>query len=552
MVNQYLQGIGVSPGIAIGRAYVKHGSPLELSGQVVKDEEMAEREVERFQTAVRIAVDEIGVIVASTVLETTAVEVLEVQIELLQDQQLRSDVLEKIRIERKNASDALIEVIQRVSSVFREMDDEYLRLRAADVEDAGVRLLRKLGHIQEEQVPDGEDLILIDHDLSPSDAIALSGSRVIGWATETGGKTSHAAIVARLRGLPAAAGCGAALKAIATGDLLIIDGTSGEVIVHPDANLVESYQQKRAAVQERTVLLRSLKEKEAVTMDGTRIRLLANIGSVADLEQALESGAEGVGLLRTELLFLERDSLPTEEEQLAFYRSVLIRSGGRPVTIRTLDIGGDKPLPYLGLPKEDNPFLGYRAIRICLDKKDLFLTQLRAILRASVFGNCRILLPMISGIDEVRAAHAVLDEARESLSREGQSFADVELGIMIEIPAAAILADQLAKEVDFFSIGTNDLIQYTLAADRMNERVAHLYDPLHPAVLRLVYSVIEQGRLHGKEVGMCGELAGDPQATQLLLGMGLKEFSMNGPSIPAVKEMILKTDRSKLVIRQGW
>jgi phosphotransferase system enzyme I (PtsI) len=313
------------------------------------------------------------------------------------------------------------------------------------------------------------------------------------------------------------------------------------VLVNPSATLVARYRRKQEKYRQRQEQLRLLKDREAVTREGVRVHLQANIATAEDMEQAMDFGAEGVGLLRTELLFLDRDSLPSEEEQFLFYKNVLLRSAGRPVTIRTLDIGGDKPLPYLGLPREENPFLGYRAIRICLDRTDLFLTQIRAILRAGVFGSARMMFPMIGSVEELRAAKAVVAEARSGLAAEGIAFAaDVPVGIMIEIPSAALTADVLAQEADFFSIGTNDLCQYTLAVDRMNEKIASLYDPFHPAVLRLIRMVIEEGARAGIPVGMCGEMAGDVRATEVLVGMGLREFSMVASSIPAVKEIIIR------------
>jgi phosphotransferase system enzyme I (PtsI) len=387
----------------------------------------------------------------------------------------------------------------------------------------------------------GGDQILVATDLSPSDLIALDISRVVGFATRAGGRTSHASIVARLRGIAAIAGCGEGLDAIANGDLLVLDGATGILLVSPAPEVIEEYIEKRKEQLAHTHFLQSLKNREAITTDGTAVRLSANIGSIEDMEQALEYGAQGVGLLRTELLFMQSNSLPTEEEQFIFYKNILVRAAGRPVTIRTLDIGGDKALPYLPLPKEDNPFLGYRAIRVSLDRKDLFLTQLKAILRASIFGECRILLPMIGSVQELRQAKGLIAEAKEELTRQQLPYdAEIRTGIMIEVPSAAIMADQLAKESDFFSIGTNDLCQYTLAVDRMNEKIKALYDPFHPAVLRLIRNVIEQGYLRHLPVEMCGELAGDPQATLLLLGMGLRDFSMNAPSIPVVKNIILQ------------
>lgn len=541
IVNQ-LQGIGVSPGIAIGRACVIRQQEAGLTGVALTDEAAVGREIAQFHDAVGRSIRELTELMAKA--ETTVAEILEVQVELLQDPMWEGEVLSKIGADKKNAGDSVLEVTRALVKTFGDMEDEYLRARAADIEDIGKRVMRHLrGDNGRTMRMEEADTILVATDLSPSDLIALDINRVVGFATRAGGKTSHASIVARLRGIAAVAGCGEGLDAIADGDMMVLDGATGILLVNPAPEVVEQYIEKRKEQLATTRFLQSLKSKEAITTDGTAVRLLANIGSIEDMEQALEYGAQGVGLLRTELLFMQSNSLPTEEEQFIFYKNILVRAAGRPVTIRTLDIGGDKALPYLPLPKEENPFLGYRAIRISLDRKDLFIVQLKAILRASVFGECRILLPMIGSVQELRQAKSLIAEAREELTRQGLPYdADIRTGVMIEVPSAAIMADQLAKEADFFSIGTNDLCQYTLAVDRMNEKIKALYDPFHPAVLRLIRSVIEQGFLHHVPVGMCGELAGDPQATLLLLGMGLRDFSMNAPSIPVVKNMILQTN----------
>jgi phosphotransferase system enzyme I (PtsI) len=547
IVNQ-LQGIGVSPGIAIGRACVIRQQEAGMTGVALADEAAVDREITRFHAAVGRSMQELTELMAKA--ETAVAEILEVQVELLQDPMWEGEVLSKIEADKKNAGDAVLEVTRALVKTFGEMEDEYLRARAADIADIGKRVMRQLRE-EDGRGPegngttngaDGADTILVATDLSPSDLIALDISRVIGFATRAGGKTSHASIVARLRGIAAVAGCGEGLDAIADGDMLVLDGATGILLVSPAPEVVEQYIERRKEQLATTQFLQTLKNSEAITTDGTAVHLSANIGSIEDMEQALEYGAQGVGLLRTELLFMQSNSLPTEEEQFIFYKNILVRAAGRPVTIRTLDIGGDKALPYLPLPEEDNPFLGYRAIRISLDRKDLFLTQLKAILRASVFGECRILLPMIGSVQELRQAKAFIAEAKEELTGQQLPYdADIRTGIMIEVPSAAIMADQLAKEADFFSIGTNDLCQYTLAVDRMNEKIKALYDPFHPAVLRLIRSVIEQGFLHHVPVEMCGEMAGDPRATLLLLGMGLRDFSMNAPSIPVVKNIILQT-----------
>ncbi|GGB04060.1 phosphoenolpyruvate--protein phosphotransferase [Puia dinghuensis] len=534
-----MKGIGVSPGIAIGRAYWLRQREARVSGIVLADAVAVEAEKVKYRGAVVAAIGELEAMMATAGKEEAAI--LEVQVELLRDPAWEEEVFRRIGEHLMPARDAVLLTIAPFVEMFEKMEDDYLRARAADIKDIGWRLFRQLaGFPAGRHLPDGKGWIVVAEDLTPSDMIGLDAGRVEGFITQAGGKTSHTAIVARLRGLPAVVAMGKALVAVADGDELVLDGESGVVLVNPPAKVLAKYRRKRNEFLRRRQMLESLKDRVAVTRDGVRVHLEANIASVEDMEQALSYGAEGVGLLRTELLFMERDQLPTEEEQFTFYKNVLLRSGGRPVTIRTLDIGGDKPLPYLGLPKEENPFLGYRAIRICLDRRDLFLTQLRAILRAGVFGSCRIMFPMIGSVEELRVAKAVVAEARETLTVEGVDFAaDIPVGVMIEIPSAALTADLLAKEADFFSIGTNDLCQYTLAVDRMNEKIAALYDPFHPAVLRLIRMTIEEGQRAGIPVGMCGELAGDVAATKLLFDMGLREFSMAAASIPEVKAIIL-------------
>ena len=535
-----MKGIGVSSGIAIGRAFWLRPRTARVSGIVLGDMAAVQAEMGKYRGAVSAAKTELEGMVGKASGEEAAI--LEVQVELLQDPAWEEEVMRRIGDERMPARDAVLLTMEQFAAMFEDMDDDYLRARVADVKDMGWRLFQRLaGFPAGRQLPDGEGWIVVAEDLSPSDTMGLDGSRVTGFVTQVGGKTSHAAIVARIRGLPAVAGVGKGVTSIVDGDDLILDGETGAVLVNPSETLVAEYRRKQEMYLQRQEQLRSLKNREAVTRAGVKVHLQANIATVEDMEQALAFGAEGVGLLRTELLFLDRDSLPTEEEQFLFYKNVLLRSGGRPVTIRTLDIGGDKPLPYLGLPREENPFLGYRAIRICLDRMDLFLTQVRAILRAGVFGSVKLMFPMIGSVEELRAAKAVVATAQAELAAEGVAFAaNIPVGIMIEIPSAALTADVLAKEADFFSIGTNDLCQYTLAVDRMNEKIASLYDPFHPAVLRLIRMVIEEGDRAGIPVGMCGEMAGDVRATELLFGMGLREFSMVAPSIPAVKEIIIR------------
>jgi len=448
--------------------------------------------------------------------------------------------------------DALLETIAGFVQVFESMEDAYMRARAADVQDIGDRILKNLGNSgPANQLTFKPDTIIIAEDLSPSDTITMDITKVNGFATQAGSQTSHAAIIAKAKGIPAIVGCGVELIDIKNDEVIILDGVTGEIFVNPNENIVDEYVIKRDAWQKQALELKALREIPAITTDGLQITLTANISGAEDLVNVFDNGGEGVGLLRTELLYMNRDTFPTEDEQFEFYKNTALQAKGKPVIVRTIDIGGDKHLPYFNLPPELNPFLGYRAIRICLDQKDLFITQLKAILRASVFGDLKIMFPMISSIQELRAAKSILKEAKEELRKKGLPFkAGVKVGIMIEIPSAAITADLLAKEVDFFSIGTNDLCQYTLAVDRMNEKISHLYDPFNPAVLRLISYVIEQGEKNNIHVGMCGELASDPMATLLLIGMGLKEFSMSAASIPAIKSNIINS--SELKAKQVW
>ena len=544
-----MNGIGVSPGISIGKACIIQKNKGALTGILLENEDSIEQEMEKYKHAVGISIEEVKAIISQAE-SMEGVEILEAQVEMLSDPQIESDVFTKIRVDKKNANDALIEVVHTLVQLFLNMNDEYLSARAADVQDIGNRILNNLNTSYKATLqPFEANTIIIAEDLTPSDTITLDIKNVIGFVTQAGGKTSHAAIIAKSRGIPAVAGCGIALNDIKDNDVILMDGQTGLVLLHPSQHSIDEYGKKRAAFIEKANLLKALKDIPTVTTDGSEIKLLANISGADDMEYVFENGGEGVGLLRTELLFMGRDSFPTEDEQFEFYRNIALRSKSKPVTIRTIDIGGDKQLPYFGLPVEQNPFLGYRAIRICLDRKDIFSAQLKAILRASAVGKLKIMFPMISNIQEVRAAKEAVASAKASLRTQGLAFDEhIPVGIMIEVPSAAITSDLLAREVDFFSIGTNDLIQYTLAVDRMNEKIKELYDPFNPGVLRLIKYVIEQANLAGIPVSMCGEMASDPAATLLLIGMGLDEFSMNPGSIPLVKNTIVHSSRSKAVI----
>lgn len=565
-----MRGIGVSPGISIGRVLRVVRQKAATTGILLSGDEAVREEVDRYRAAIDHSVAEIKTLIGAQTGTTPsgAADILEAHIEMFTDPQLESAVLERIQVGKKNASDAVLEVTGQLIETFRNMEDPYLAARAADIEDIGQRLLKHLGTLPSQTSPlegsaparPGEhsaqaDLpfIIVAEDLSPSDTITMDLRRIAGFALQKGGSTSHAAIVARLRGIPAVVGCGTSLDQVADNDILVLDGATGQLWANPgDAQLAE-LRRKKIAQAENALLLASLKDVPARMVDGRRIRLLANISHVGDMKDAFRHGAEGVGLFRTEFLFMEKSSFPTEEEQFTGYKDLARTSQGTPVTIRTLDIGGDKPLPYFPMPKEQNPFLGHRAIRISLDKKGIFLTQLKAILRASSFGKLKILVPMVSNMQELRVAKELFTTAKNELLQKGVSFdKDIPFGIMIEVPSAAVTADLLAREADFFSIGTNDLCQYTMAADRMNDKVSHLCDPYHPAVLRLIHFVIQQAQLNNIPVSLCGEMAADPLATLLLTGMGLEEFSMNAPSIPTIKHIIVKSSMNKArqVLRQ--
>jgi phosphotransferase system enzyme I (PtsI) len=544
-----MKGIGVSPGIAVGRAFVIKKSAPATNGIVLQSKEEVAAETGRFNAAVLNALAEIEAIKNSSqlMLNDDEIGILETQVELINDPQIKEDVLAKIETEYNTANDAMIAVTAGIVALFESMDDEYMRARSADFQDIGNRILKYINRNGETNNRSfAPDTIIIADDLTPSDTITLDLNLVTGFATQAGSKTSHAAIIAKSKGLPAVVACGDELMNINHNDFIILDGLSGMVYVNPDEATILKYSAKSASFRQQADLYKKVKDVPAITIDGTQIKLLANISGADDMDMVFDNGGEGVGLFRTEMLFMDRDTFPDEDEQFDFYKKAVIAAAGYPITIRTIDIGGDKHLPYFNLPAELNPFLGYRAIRISLDQEALFLLQLKAILRAAAFGEVSIMFPMISNIKEIRDAKAILEKAKKELITAGAAFdANIKVGIMVEIPSAAVTADILAKEVDFFSIGTNDLCQYTLAVDRMNEKINHLYDPFNPGVLRLIHNVIEQGRLHNIHVGMCGEMASDPLATLLLLGMGLQEFSMSAASIPAIKNGIINTAMAK-------
>lgn len=534
-----LKGIGASAGIAIAKAYRLEEPDLTVSKKEVADKTA---EVLRFDEAIQKSKSELLKIKEHAFRELGAdkAEIFEAHILVLSDPELLNPVKDKISSEAVNAEFAMKETADMFVSMFESMDNEYMKERAADIRDVTKRVI---GHLLGVEIPNpsmiSEEVIIIAEDLTPSDTAQLNRQYVLGFTTDIGGRTSHSAIMARSMEIPAVVGTKTATADIKNGDIVIVDGIDGDVIVNPSEDVIAGFEKKKAQYEVQKAEWAKLVNEETVTKDGQHVELAANIGTPDDVRGVLENGGEAVGLYRTEFLYMGRDQLPTEDEQFEAYKAVLERMEGKPVVVRTLDIGGDKELPYLNLPKEMNPFLGFRAIRLCLEEQEIFRTQLRALLRASTFGNLKIMFPMIAVVDEFRQAKAILLEEKQKLVNEGVQVSDnIEIGMMVEIPSTAVLADQFAKDVDFFSIGTNDLIQYTMAADRMNERVSYLYQPYNPAILRLVTLVIEAAHKEGKWVGMCGEMAGDPLAIPVLLGLGLDEFSMSATSILPARSLI--------------
>jgi phosphotransferase system enzyme I (PtsI) len=536
-----MKGLGASSGIAIGRVHKIEKKELEATNNFIKDSEI-NLEIEKLDNAINNSLDEVNKLKDdSENLTENEIDILEAHIELISDVILHDNIVAKIEKEKKCSVDALIEVIESTKQVFLNMGDEYFRERASDIEDIGNRILDNLTLNTKHKSEIKDEVIICASDLTPSETISMDVNKVRALVTEKGGKTSHTAIIAKIRSIPAVVGVGS-LTALENGQVIIVDGETGEIIIEPDEETLDLYKEKRRTHIDKIKKLKATKKLEAKTKDGQCVKLYGNISDPLEVEITSDYGGEGIGLFRTEFLFMDRKSFPSEEEQFKVYKEVAVKSKGKPVIIRTLDIGGDKELCYFDMPKEMNPFLGYRAIRICLDRKDIFLDQLKAILRASVFGNLKIMFPMISGLNELKEAKNILEQAKEELNYKKISYNNnIETGIMIEIPSAALISDILAKEVDFFSIGTNDLCQYTLAVDRMNEKIAKLYSYYNPGILRLISQVINNAHNCGIHVGMCGEMASDNLATLLLLGMGLDEFSMSASQIPVIKNIIRNT-----------
>ncbi|NLI54908.1 MAG: phosphoenolpyruvate--protein phosphotransferase [Clostridiales bacterium] len=540
-----IRGIAASDGIAIGKAKKFQKQAGIIPKRTLGPEE-AEGEWRRFLDAAASCKTQMERLIERCGPGERA-DILGAHLEMLQDPFFLELIENHIR-QQKNAEWALQLATESIDELFSQSDDEMFRARAADLKDVSARLLRELQGIAETDLSDlKEPVIVIAKDLMPSDTATIDTGYVLGFATELGGKTSHVAIMARGLDIPALVGAGGGLyDAVKDGDQLILDGSAGVVLLSPSEQEQGEYREKLRSIERARNEAMALKDLPAVTLDGKPITIAANIGSEKEIEIAVQNGAEGVGLLRTEFLYMGGDHWPTEEEQFTAYRYVVRHAEDKPVIIRTLDIGGDKKLPYFAFDHEDNPFLGQRAIRFCLNRPDIFKTQLRAILRASAFGKALIMLPMVISPEEIERARELIDAAKAELEREGSAFdREIPVGIMIETPAAVLIADALAKKADFFSIGTNDLTQYLLAVDRGNEKIQHLYDPFHPAVLRAIRQVIEAAHAAGIWAGMCGEFASDPMAARLLLGMGLDEFSVSPASAPRLKKQIRGFDQKQ-------
>ncbi|WP_419392981.1 phosphoenolpyruvate--protein phosphotransferase [Cytobacillus praedii] len=541
-----INGVAASNGIALANAYCLVEPELSFEKYEITN---IEAELDRLKSAISRTKLELEEIRDSAMLKfgEERAAIFSAHLLILEDPEIISPLEAKIN-EKVNAEFALDEIASMYAQLFESMENEYMKERAADIRDVSKRLL---AHLLQIELPDysriSSEVIIVAEDLTPSITAQLDKQYVKGFVTDIGGKTSHSAILARAMEIPAIVGTKTATKTISHGSPMIIDGLNGKVVVHPTEEIHESYRLLERKQREENELLKKYIELPSMSADGHSVEIAGNIGKPEDVDAVLKNGGEGIGLFRTEFLYMDRDELPSEEEQFNAYKTVLTKMAGRPTVVRTLDIGGDKELPYLKLPAEMNPFLGYRAIRLCLEQTEIFRTQLRALLRASVYGNLKIMFPMIATLDEFRAAKALLLEEKHKLADEEIAVSEqIEIGMMVEIPSAAVIADLFAQEADFLSIGTNDLIQYTLAADRMNERVSYLYQPYHPAVLRLIKMVIDAAHNNGKWVGMCGEMAGDEIAVPILLGLGLDEFSMSSSSILKTRGLLSKLSKEKL------
>ena len=549
-MTEMLKGIAASDGVAVAKAYLLVQPDLSFETVTVEDTSAEEA---RLDAALAASQDELSVIREKAVesLGEEAAAVFDAHLMVLADPEMTGQIRETIRAKQVNAEAALTEVTNMFIAIFEGMEDNpYMQERAADIRDVTKRVLANLlGKKLPNPATIDEESIVVAHDLTPSDTAQLNKKFVKAFVTNIGGRTSHSAIMARTLEIAAVLGTNNITELVKDGDILAVSGITGEVVINPTEEQIAEFKAAGEAYAKQKAEWAQLKDAQTVTADGKHFELAANIGTPKDVEGVNDNGAEAVGLYRTEFLYMDSQDFPTEEDQYEAYKAVLEGMNGKPVVVRTMDIGGDKELPYFDLPKEMNPFLGFRALRISISEtgNQMFRTQLRALLRASVHGKLRIMFPMVALLTEFRTAKGILEEEKAKLVAEGVAVADdIEVGIMIEIPAAAMLADQFAKEVDFFSIGTNDLIQYTMAADRMNEQVSYLYQPYNPSILRLINNVIKAAHSEGKWAGMCGEMAGDQTAVPLLVGMGLDEFSMSATSVLRTRSLMKKLDTAKM------